>query len=103
MPHLSDKFLVESLFSGRVRIVTPDGETYVSNGRPDADKVLRYLDLGYSPKGSAKWTFAGSANHEDRLRIADRFAAASRFGGFRGGCECCDGEGDHDSRVSCGG
>ena len=97
MPHLSDKFLVESLFSGRIRIVTPDGETYVSNGRPDADKVLRYLDLGYSPKGSAKWTFAGTAPLSDIIRLEARKMEAAR------GCECCDGEGDHDSRYSCGG
>ena len=97
MPHLSDKFLVESLFSGRIRIVTPDGETYVSNGRPDADKVLAGLDRGYGPKGSAKWTFAGTAPLSDILRLEARKMEAAR------GCENCDGEGDHDPRHSCGG
>jgi hypothetical protein len=92
------RFFVETLFTGRVRIVTPDGEVYVSNGRPDADTVLRYLDRGMTPKGSAKWTFAGQATQGEMVRIADTLSAA--YGRPRG-CERCDGEGSHFSGEPC--
>lgn len=97
--HSSFSFIVHTLFMGRVRIVTPEGEVFVSKGYPDVDKVLEYLDKGFSPKGSSKWSYAGKANHEDLVMLADRQAVlgAPRLRG----CERCDGEGDHFEGEPC--
>ena len=98
MARPSNKFIVDTLSNGRIWLVTPEGEVYVSHGRHDANRVAEYLDRGYHPARSAKWDYSGRAGHEDLLRLADRRAFESN----RHGCECCDGEGAHDPSYPCG-
>lgn len=77
-PFPSDSYVVSVVPSGHVRLVTPEGRVFVSRGAPNPDKVRDYLDMGYVPEGSAKWTEVPSAP-EDRRSLSDLRASMGRM------------------------
>ncbi len=77
-------------------------------------RVAAYMQLGRSPKGSAKWHDLGASTKEADIHVA-RFIADAAEEAARvaleetdwsrraHGCEFCDGEGLHDPSIDCGG